>query len=210
MSNLSPREILDTMLGYLGFVFEIEEQERDGHKVLQIFTHEADLLIGRREQTLDDLQFLLNRILQAGDPKSPRVVVDVDHHRAMRDDALIAKVRHLARGRQEHRAPASDRTAQLLRPLRRPQCIQGRSRCHDVESPRRCQAQAHHHSAAQKNFLINVGIAAILAHHECARHFSLFRFLGLVAGFAGSGANHYGRLRDPFRRQYRSGHLQKE
>lgn len=95
-SNLSPREILDTMLGYLGFVFEIEEQERDGHKVLQVFTHEADRLIGRREQTLDDLQFLLNRILQAGNPKAPRVVVDVDHHRAMRDDALVAKVRHLA------------------------------------------------------------------------------------------------------------------
>ncbi len=95
-SNLTPREILDTMLGYLGFVFEIEEQERDGHKVLQIFTHEADRLIGRREQTLDDLQFLLNRILQSGNPKAARVVVDVDHHRAMRDDALIAKVRHLA------------------------------------------------------------------------------------------------------------------
>jgi spoIIIJ-associated protein len=95
-SNLSPREILDTMLGYLGFVFEIEEQERDGHKVLQIFTQEAERLIGRREQTLDDLQFLLNRILQAGNPKAPRVVVDVDHHRAMRDDVLVAKVRHLA------------------------------------------------------------------------------------------------------------------
>ena len=94
--KLSPREILDTMLGYLGFVFEIEEQERDGHKVLQIFTHEAERLIGRREQTLDDLQFLLNRILQAGDAKAARVVVDVDHHRAMRDDALVAKVRHLA------------------------------------------------------------------------------------------------------------------
>lgn len=95
-NNVTPREILDTMLGYLGFVFEIEEQERDGHQVLQIFTHEAEALIGRRDQTLDDLQFLLNRILQAGDPKAPRVVVDVDHHRAMRDDALAAKVRHLA------------------------------------------------------------------------------------------------------------------
>ena len=63
---------------------------------MQIFTHEAERLIGRREQTLDDLQFLLNRILQAGDPKAARVVVDVDHHRAMRDDALVAKVRHLA------------------------------------------------------------------------------------------------------------------
>lgn len=96
MSNQTPREILDTMLGYLGFVFEIEEQERDGHLVLQVLTHEADALIGRRDQTLDDLQFLLNRVLQAKDPKAPRVIVDVDHHRAMRDDALVAKVRQLA------------------------------------------------------------------------------------------------------------------
>jgi spoIIIJ-associated protein len=95
-TSMTARELLDAMLGYLGFVFEIEEQERDGHLVLQVITHEADRLIGRREQTLDDLQFLLNRLLQANDPKAPRVIVDVDHHRAMRDDALAAKMRSLA------------------------------------------------------------------------------------------------------------------
>jgi spoIIIJ-associated protein len=90
------RETLDTLLGYLGFVFEIEEQERDGHQVLQILTHESEALIGPRGQTLDDLQFLLNRILQSGDRNGPRVVVDVDHHRAMRDDTLVAKMHLLA------------------------------------------------------------------------------------------------------------------
>jgi len=96
MSNPTAREILDTMLGYLGFAFQIEEQERDGHQVLQIYTHDSALIIGRRDQTLDDLQFLVNRILQAGDTDAPRVIVDVEHHRAMRDDALVAKVKHLA------------------------------------------------------------------------------------------------------------------
>lgn len=96
MSKPTPRELLDTLLGYLGFVFEIEEQERDGHLVLQIYTHEPDRLIGRRDQTLDDIQFLLNRVLQAWDPAAQRVIVDVEHHRTMRDDALVAKVRHLA------------------------------------------------------------------------------------------------------------------
>jgi spoIIIJ-associated protein len=96
MSELTPREVLDTILGYLGFVFEIEEQERDGHLVLQIFTHEADRIIGHRDQTLDDLQFLVNRVLQSRDQKAQRVIVDVDHHRTMRDDALVAKMRHLA------------------------------------------------------------------------------------------------------------------
>lgn len=93
---LTPREILDTMLGFLGFVFEIEEQERDGHTVLQIYSHEADRLAGPRNSTMDDLQFLVNRLLQAQDPQSPKIIVDVEHRRAMRDDALAEKVRHLA------------------------------------------------------------------------------------------------------------------
>jgi spoIIIJ-associated protein len=95
-TTLNARDLLDTMLGYLGFVFEIEEQERDGHLVLQIYTHEADRLIGKRDQVMDDLQYLLNRMLQTADPKARRVIVDVEHHRAMRDDALVEKMRHLA------------------------------------------------------------------------------------------------------------------
>lgn len=93
---LNARDLLDTMLGYLGFVFEIEEQERDGHLVLQIYTHEADRLIGKRDQVMDDLQYLLNRMLQTADPHARRVIVDVEHHRAMRDDALVEKMKHLA------------------------------------------------------------------------------------------------------------------
>jgi spoIIIJ-associated protein len=92
----TPKEILDTMLGYLGFFVEIEEQQRDGQLILQIFTSEPDRLIGRREQVMDDLQYLVNRVLHADDPEAPRVVVDVGHHRMMRDDALVAKVRQMA------------------------------------------------------------------------------------------------------------------
>jgi len=94
--NQTPVEVLDTILGYLGFVAEIQEQERDGHRVLQILTHEPERLIGREDIVIDDLQYLVNRILAARDPSAPRVVVDVEHHRAMRDDSLVEKVRHLA------------------------------------------------------------------------------------------------------------------
>ncbi|MEO8207357.1 MAG: R3H domain-containing nucleic acid-binding protein [Chthoniobacterales bacterium] len=91
-----PRETLDAILGYLGFAFEIEEQQKEGGLVLQIFTHDADLIIGRRGETLEDLQFLVNRILQTKDRQAPRVVVDVEHYRMMRDDALIQRVKQLA------------------------------------------------------------------------------------------------------------------
>ena len=92
----NPKEILDTMLGYLGFFVEIEEQKRDEQAVLQVITTEPHLLIGKYERVMDDMQFLLNRILLARDPEAPKVIVDVDHHRAMRDDTLVQKVRHMA------------------------------------------------------------------------------------------------------------------
>ncbi|MEI6279661.1 MAG: R3H domain-containing nucleic acid-binding protein [Verrucomicrobiae bacterium] len=94
--NQTPTEVLDTILGYLGFVVEIQRQERDGHQVLQILTHEPERLIGRNDAVIDDLQYLVNRVLVAQNPPGPRVVVDVEHHRAMRDDTLVEKVRHLA------------------------------------------------------------------------------------------------------------------
>jgi len=93
---MTPREILDDILGYLGFAFDIEEQQKEGTPVLQIFTHDADRLIGRRGETLDDVQFLVNRILQAKDRQAQRVIVDVEHYRAMRDDAMIQRVKQLA------------------------------------------------------------------------------------------------------------------
>jgi len=95
MKQTAP-EILDTLLGYLGFIVKIEEQDRDGHAVLQIYTNEPERLIGHREQTLDDLQYLVNRILQAQDREAPRVLVDVEHHRLIRDDLLIQKIKQMA------------------------------------------------------------------------------------------------------------------
>lgn len=94
--NPQPAEILDTMLGYLGFVATIELEEHEGTPVLQILTHEPERLIGRREEVMEDLQHLVNRILANQNPPGPRVIVDVQHHRAMRDDALVEKVRQLA------------------------------------------------------------------------------------------------------------------
>jgi spoIIIJ-associated protein len=94
--NPQPAEILDTILGYLGFVATIELEEHEGTTVLQILTHEPQRLIGRREEVMEDLQHLVNRLLLAQNPPAPRVIVDVQHHRAMRDDALVSKVKQLA------------------------------------------------------------------------------------------------------------------
>ncbi len=95
--NLTPRELLDTMLGYLGFAFDIQESAApDGTITLQVFTGESERLIGRDGETLEDLQFLLNRLMQAKDRQAPRVIVDVEHYRTMQQDGFLRGIRTLA------------------------------------------------------------------------------------------------------------------
>jgi len=94
--NPQPAEILDTMLGYLGFAASVEVEDHEGTPVLQILTLEPDRLVGRREEVMEDLQHLVNRILAHQKPPGPRIIVDVQHHRAMRDDALVQKIRQIA------------------------------------------------------------------------------------------------------------------
>ena len=55
-----------------------------------MYTAEAERLIGPEGETLDDLQFLINRLLQSKDRHAPRVVVDVEHHRSMQPGRFSA------------------------------------------------------------------------------------------------------------------------
>jgi spoIIIJ-associated protein len=103
--NQTPREVLDTILGHLDFHVEIEESERDGHVILQVRTADPRPLIGPRGETLESLQFLVNRLLVSQDHTAPRVIVDVEFHRAMREDAFLARIRHLADAVRENRKP---------------------------------------------------------------------------------------------------------
>ena len=96
-TKVDAKELLDTMLGYLGFVVQIEETRSEtGNPTLQIYTEEADRLIGRDGEILDAIQFLLNRVLQAKNPETPKWVVDCEMYRSMRQDKIVQHVRQLA------------------------------------------------------------------------------------------------------------------
>jgi spoIIIJ-associated protein len=94
---MTSKELLDTMLGYLGFVVQIEEMKNEGGNLtLQIYTEESRRLIGRDGETLEAIQFLLNRLLQAKDKDAEKVIVDCEHYRSMREDRIVQRVRELA------------------------------------------------------------------------------------------------------------------
>jgi len=90
------RRILDTMLGLLGFFTTIESEDTDEGPGFQVVTDDARLLIGRHGDRLDDIQFLLNRLLQQRHPDAPKVRVDVGHYRAQREAEMVEKILALA------------------------------------------------------------------------------------------------------------------
>ena len=89
-------ETLDTMLGYLGFVATIEADPDSSEPSLQVLTEESKLLIGRHGERLDDIQYLVNRLVQAKQPDSSRVRVDIDHYRASQEHRLIEEAEEAA------------------------------------------------------------------------------------------------------------------
>ncbi|RYD39648.1 MAG: single-stranded DNA-binding protein [Verrucomicrobiaceae bacterium] len=107
----SANKILDTMLGHLGFSANIEQQETHDGPCLQIHTGESKALIGKEGDRLDDLQYLVNRILRRHFPKAERVKVDCEHYRSIQEDHLNEEVRGIA-----ERVKATGKSFQM-RPL---------------------------------------------------------------------------------------------
>ena len=89
---LDPREVLQKMLDGLGLQTKVEVFTMDGSTLLHIATVEPGRLIGKHGQTLSQLQFLLNRIIQRANPEAPRVTVDCERYRERQRDDILKKV----------------------------------------------------------------------------------------------------------------------
>jgi spoIIIJ-associated protein len=88
--------ILDTMLGHLGLASTIEVQETHDGPCLQIHSPDSKTIIGRDGDRIDDLQYLVNRILRRQFPKAERVKVDCEHFRTIREDQMAEEIREIA------------------------------------------------------------------------------------------------------------------
>lgn len=78
----SARKILEEMIGKLGIKAEVSiTAAEDGTSKLELKSGEAGRLIGRKGQSLEGLELILNRILRkrtAEDDGTPWVVIEVD------------------------------------------------------------------------------------------------------------------------------------
>lgn len=94
--ELAAEKILMTMMGHLGFQIQVTQETNDGGLYLHISTEHSKSVIGRNGDRLEDIQYLVNRILQKHYPDAPRVKVDCDHYRQEQETKLIEKAKELA------------------------------------------------------------------------------------------------------------------
>ncbi len=87
------KEILESMISHLGFIATVEVEQSEEHgESLQVHLEDAEALVGSDAERLEDLQYLVNRLLQQKQPDAPRIKVDVAHFRDRKEEALVSAV----------------------------------------------------------------------------------------------------------------------
>ncbi|MBO7147380.1 MAG: KH domain-containing protein [Lentisphaeria bacterium] len=69
---------LATMLDYLGLDGTVKAESKPGKINLIVASNDAGRIIGRKGQSLESLQVLVNRMMQKGDEPFPKVYIDID------------------------------------------------------------------------------------------------------------------------------------
>ena len=92
------REVLAEVLRHLGASCTIDVRPGDeaGVVVLDVRGDSGGLLIGRRGQTLDALEYIVNRIVARDDDGGGRVVIEVERYRERRREYLNTLAQRLA------------------------------------------------------------------------------------------------------------------
>lgn len=83
----------ESLLKPLGFEYSLSTAAYEDGIVLHIDSADANYLIGTEGDRLDDLQYLINRLIQAEWEAAPRVRVDCDRYRERAEEKLLRRAR---------------------------------------------------------------------------------------------------------------------
>ena len=86
---LKARDLLTGMLGKMTFECLVTATETDETIILSITGDDSGLLIGRRGQNLDALQYILNKSINKSEADRKMIVVDSEEYRKRREESLL-------------------------------------------------------------------------------------------------------------------------
>lgn len=89
------KEILENILSKLDQDAKVSGVRNDQEILLTIECRSPGLLIGKRGQTLDATQYLVNKIVNKSSSKNLRVIVDAETYRKRKEESLVNLARKL-------------------------------------------------------------------------------------------------------------------
>ena len=105
----NPKDLLEQLLSAMGFSAEVVATEDDERVLLEVKGPDTSLVIGKKGQTLDAIQYLVNRMASRGQPEGDfgkPVHVDAEGYRSRRAESLIELAHRLAEKVKESGKPA--------------------------------------------------------------------------------------------------------
>ena len=91
------KEVLEGILERMALVAEVSVREDDERVVLDVTGEDAGRAIGKKGQTLDALQFLVNKIVNRFPEGRRYIVVDSGDYRERHDQSLVSMARREAK-----------------------------------------------------------------------------------------------------------------
>ncbi len=89
-------QVLREIVQRIGVAADVSVRSEGDHVVLDLSGDTSGVLIGRRGQMLDALEYIVNRIVARDDEAATRFVVDSQHYRARRQAGLEELARRMA------------------------------------------------------------------------------------------------------------------
>lgn len=81
----------------MGLIIEIKVQMEEKHLNVELIGEDMGILIGKRGQTLDALQYLVNLVVNKNSPSYISVMLDTENYRQRRKETLETLAFHLAK-----------------------------------------------------------------------------------------------------------------
>ncbi|SHK00615.1 RNA-binding cell elongation regulator Jag/EloR [Paramaledivibacter caminithermalis] len=89
-------EFLEKVLDSMKVPAVLETELVNNNLYVEIIGKDVGILIGRRGQTLDSLQYLVSLVVNSGDEDYVRVILDTENYRKKREQTLIKLANKLA------------------------------------------------------------------------------------------------------------------
>lgn len=96
LNDSDPKEFLLKVFDAMGLKVNVDINEKDGEMNIDLSGDEMGVLIGKRGQTLDSLQYLTSLVVNKGTKEYVRVKVDTENYRERRKETLENLAKNLA------------------------------------------------------------------------------------------------------------------